>query len=372
MFFSLSRKPMEYLDGYFSTNRIILIRKDLRRFMSFEINNRRYTGCKAKLVKWIKDIIKKHCKECDSFCDIFAGTGVVTAGVIDNYKTFFINDFLYSNEIIYKAFFMKMNYSEAKLYNYYSRFNSLNSDELAPNYVSENYGGKYFSFDDAKKIGEIRETIEREKENLNEKEYSILIASLLYSCDRSSNTCGHYDAYIKKSYIRSNFKFELINPIISKENDSRDITISRKDSNELSKQIMCDIVYIDPPYSSRQYSRFYHVLENITKWDKPKLYGTAMKPEEENMSEYCKTKALDSFKDLIYSLNCKYIVVSYNNTYDSKSNSSKNKMTLEDINAVLNNKGKTTIYRKSYKAFNAGKTDMNNHEEIIFITEVNL
>lgn len=41
--------------------------------MSFNVNNRRYTGCKAKLTDWIRTIILDNCSECDSFCDIFAG-----------------------------------------------------------------------------------------------------------------------------------------------------------------------------------------------------------------------------------------------------------------------------------------------------------
>lgn len=238
------------------------------------------------------------------------------------------------------------------------------------NYFSINFGGKFFSKDDAKVIGHIRELIENEKNNFNEREYAILIASLLYSADRSANTCGHYDAYIKKQNIRSSFKFELINPVIKGQNDSRNIHISRCDANKLAKLINVDVVYLDPPYSSRQYSRFYHVLENLTKWEKPELFGTAMKPAEENMSEYCKSKALDAFKDLIYSLNCKYIIVSYNNTYDSKSNSSKNKMTLEDIKSTLSNKGLTKVISKKHKAFNAGTTEFKDHKEYLFITKV--
>ena len=337
--------------------------------MSFDIQNRRYTGCKSKLTDWIKDIINKKCEGGSSFCDIFAGTGVVTASVTDKFNSFYINDFLYSNEIIYKAFYLKENYSEEKMYKFLSKVNGLNVDELPDNYVSIYFGKKFFSLNDSKLIGYIRQMIDDEN-NLNEKERAILIASLLYSCDRCSNTCGHYDAYIRKENIRSSFKFELINPIVKNENDRRSFIITRRDANEIAKEITCDVVYIDPPYSSRQYSRFYHVLETLTKWDKPELFGAAMKPKEENMSEYCKSKALDSFKEFIYSLNCKYIVVSYNNTYDSKSSSSKNKMTLEDILSVLENKGKTEIFRKAHKAFNAGKTDMDNHEEIVFVTEV--
>ncbi len=339
--------------------------------MSFDINNRRYTGCKNKLIPWIFSIIQKECSGADSFFDIFAGTGVIASSALQFYKHIFINDFLYSNEIIYNAFFLKENYSEEKLFKFYSKYLSLDERNIEPNYASINYGGKFFSHRDALLIGEIRSDIEKNRASLNEKEYSILLASLLYSLDRSANTCGHYDAYIKKENILSSFKFELINPLIKSEKDDKEIRIFREDANKLAKtDIRSDIVYIDPPYSSRQYSRFYHVLETLTKWDNPVLYGTALKPKEENMSDYCKTKALDAMKDLVYSLDAKYLVVSYNNTYNSRSNSSKNKMTLDEITDLLNKKGNTNIYHIKHKAFNAGKTNLDNHEEYLFVTKV--
>ena len=338
--------------------------------MAFNINNRRYTGSKTKILKWINEIIDQNCVDCNSFCDIFAGTAVVTSSVIDKFNTFYINDFLYSNEVIYKAFFKKQNFNLTKIIKYANKYKKINSKNITENYISTNYGGRFFEMNDALCIGYIRDDLEQNKEKLNEREFCILLASLLYSADRCANTVGHYDAYFKKINLRSSFQFELIQPIISGSSDQRNIRIFREDSNELVKKIKCDVVYIDPPYSSRQYSRFYHVLENIVEWKKPELYGVALKPEAQNMSAYCSSKALDSFTDLIGSLRCKYILVSYNNTYHSKSKSSENKMKLEDILKVLNLKGNTTIFEIKHQAFNAGKTEFDDHKEIVFLTKV--
>lgn len=49
------------------------------------------------------------------------------------------------------------------------------------------------------------------------------------------------------------------------------------DSNELVKKIKADVIYIDPPYNSRQYGDAYHLLENVAQWKKPKVYGVAKK-----------------------------------------------------------------------------------------------
>lgn len=335
--------------------------------MSFEIFNRRYTGSKYRLRDWIKNIILDNCKG-ESFCDLFAGTGVITNNLFDIFDTYIINDFLYSNEVIYNGFFGEGDYDNKKINLFLSQIFDINIDDLVENYVSENYGNKFFSNNDAKIIGYIREKIEKEKTNFSEKEYSILLASLIYSLDKCANTVGHYESYLKRNFNKSNFKFTLIKP---KKIDDKKIFIFREDANFLVKKIKADIFYIDPPYSSRQYSRFYHVLENIVTWKKPQLYGVASKPKPENMSKYCYSSAIDEFKDLIFNLNCKYIVVSYNNTYFSKSTSSKNKMKLNDIRKILETRGITNMYEKEHLFFNAGKTDFKNtHKEILFVTEV--
>ena len=332
--------------------------------MPYQIWNRRYTGSKYKLASWIADLISTNCVG-KSFCDLFAGTAVVSTAVIEKFDEIYINDFLYSNEIIYRAFFEQEPYNLSILEEYKDTFSKVDVNDLLDNYVSLNFGGKFFSENDAKKIGFIRETIE--KVNVNKKERNILLASLIYSLDKSANTVGHYDAYIKGKPVADKFVFDLISPYTY---DNKLIHIFREDANKLAENLLCDVVYIDPPYNSRQYSRFYHILENIACWKKPALFGEALKPEAENMSEYCRSSATKAFGELISSLNCKYIVVSYNNTYNSKSSSSKNKITLEDIESILSARGTVKCFEKPHPYFNAGKTNLENHKELIYIVKV--
>ncbi len=330
----------------------------------FQLQNRRYIGNKYKLIDWIFSILNKECKG-KSFADIFAGTGVVAAVASKHFDEIILNDFLHSNYAVYKAFFDKGTWSQEKINGIIKNYNNINGEDLGDNYFSENFGGKYFSTNSAKIIGFIRENIEKNKSKLTEREYNMLISSLLYSVDKIANTVGHYDAYFKKEAVVDNFFMRPIDPIEVKE-----VSIFREDANELAKKIQTDIVYIDPPYNSRQYSRFYHVLETLTKWDKPKLHGVALKPESENMSDYCRVKAKDRLTELVNAIKAKYLVVSYNNTYDSKSNSSQNKIALEQIKNILNKRGETKIFEKDYRHFNAGNTDFNNHKEYLFVTHV--
>ena len=330
----------------------------------FQLQNRRYIGNKHKLIEWIFSILDKECSG-KSFTDIFAGTGVVAAVASKHFDEIILNDFLYSNQAIYKAFFDNGEWNQEKINTIIRDYNNINGEDLDENYFSINFGGKYFSKNSAKIIGFIRENIEENRENLTEREYNMLLSSLLYSIDKIANTVGHYDAYFKKEFVEDNFFMRPIDPIKVK-----GVSIFREDSNSLAKQIQTDIVYIDPPYNSRQYSRFYHVLETLTKWDKPKLHGVALKPEPENMSDYCRVSAKDKFAELVNDINAKYLVVSYNNTYDSKSSSSQNKITLEEIKNILNKRGKTKVFEKDYRHFNAGNTDFKNHKEYLFVTTI--
>lgn len=328
-----------------------------------QLHNRRYIGNKHKLIEWIFSIINKECGG-NSFADIFAGTGVVSAVATKHFKKVLLNDFLHSNYIIYRAFFGKEAWDKNKIDGIIKNYNNIYGGDLEDNYFSKNFGGKFFGNNSAKIIGFIRENIEENKNNLTEREYFMLIASLLYTADKIANTVGHFDAYFKKDFVNDSFFMKPIDPI-----DTQEISIFQEDTNVLAKKIKADVVYIDPPYNSRQYSRFYHVLETLTKWDKPKLYGIALKPDPENMSDYCRANAKEKFAELVRDIDAQFLVVSYNNTYDSKSNSSKNKITLQEIEKILQAKGKTKVFEKNYRHFNAGNTDFNNHKEYLFVTK---
>ncbi len=329
------------------------------------LESRRYIGSKAKLIDWIMETIKQETEDVHTFFDVFAGTGVVTKAALNSFDYVFTNDFLHSNNLIYKAFFGDGDFDEIKIGNFLDRYNEVDPNSIPENYFSINYGGKYFEHEVAKLVGYIRQDIEDNKESLTEKEYCILIATLIYNIDKLANTVGHFEAYIKKPIKHQPLKLRMIEA-----ESYENIEIFKQDSNLLAKRLTADVAYIDPPYNSRQYCRFYHVYETLVKWDMPQLYGVALKPAPENMSRYCTSRAVDAFEDLVFSLKVKYIVVSYNNTYNSKSSSSENKITLEQIKYILEKCGPTHIHECSHRFFNAGKTDFNDHKELLFITTV--
>lgn len=332
----------------------------------FELHNRRYIGNKAKLTNWIMNIIQTKTVGNETFIDVFAGTSIVGKSAMKTYKNVILNDFLYSNNITYQAFYGNLKWNSNKIASIANEYNSLHPKSIRDNYFSKNFGGKFYEKDISKLIGYIRQDIENKKKNnvLNSREYAILLTSLIYTIDKLANTVGHFDAYIKKPITKKPLNFKLIQTA-----DFGGVKIYQKDANELAKNIRGDIAYIDPPYNSRQYSRFYHIYENLIQWKKPKLYGVALKPTPQNMSKYCTVKAKDAFRELVENLDVKYLAVSYNNTYQSKSKSSENKIRYEEMIEILDSVGKTKIFEQAHQFFNTGKTGFTDHKEFLFLAK---
>ena len=158
-----------------------------------------------------------------------------------------------------------------KIKKYIEKYNNIS--DIKENYFSKNFSETYFSKDNCKKIGFIREDIETNylQKKINQREKAILITSLIYAMDKIANTVGHYDAYRKNGNLEK--KLELCMLDLKSNTNNKNNKIFNEDANELVKNIKADLVYIDPPYNSRQYSDAYHLLENVAMWEKKKVHG---------------------------------------------------------------------------------------------------
>lgn len=327
------------------------------------INNRRYLGNKYKLLPFITKVVNEECSDINSVADIFAGTGAVSSAFTD--KVLITNDLMYSNYICNYAWFGAEEYDPHIIIDCVIRYNSL--CDLEDNYMTENFSDTYFSRDDCAKIGYIREDIECLYENgsINKRERAILITSLLYAMDKIANTCGHYDAYRKGVVFEKTL--ELYVPLAEIHNTA-DNQCYNTDANELVKDISADLVYIDPPYNSRQYCDAYHLLENVARWEKPEVFGVAKKMDRSTMkSKYCTQSATEAFEQLIKDINAKYILLSYNNMAAKGNDRSNAKISDDDILRILKQKGEVKVFSESYKAFTTGKSDIDDNQERLFL-----
>lgn len=327
------------------------------------INNRRYLGNKYKLIPFIKRVVQKQKLEFSSLADIFAGTGAVSSAFTD--KQIITNDLMYSNYICNFAWFGAEKYDTEKIIEYIVRYNA--ESQFSENYMTENFSDTYFSMEDCAKIGFIREDIETSFNNgcLNNRERAILITSLLYAMDKIAKTCGHYDAYRKGAKFDSSL--ELYVPL-AEQNNNENNQCYNSDANELVKSLYADLVYIDPPYNSRQYCDAYHLLENVARWQKPEVHGVARKMDRSELkSRYCTRSATEAFEQLISDIKAKYILLSYNNMAEKGNNRSNAKISDDNIMRILNNKGTVSVFSESYKAFTTGKSDIADNAERLFL-----
>ena len=337
----------------------------------FEIGNRRYLGSKRKLLEFIHEVVDENCQDVRSVADLFAGTGVVGYSFNDPSTSVIVNDLLLSNYFSYLTFFGYEAIDMAKLEKIVGFYNGFEpADE---NYFSINFANTYFSAANARKIGWVRDDIERlfKAGDVNERERGVLITCLIYSMDHIANTVGHYDAYRRNSDLERPLVIKLPKDLPSSEANSNN-AIYREDANELVKKIKVDLVYIDPPYNSRQYCDAYHLLENVAEWQKPSVHGVAKKMDADaaEKSRYCLKSAPEAFEDLVLNINARYILVSYNNMGSKGAGRSQAKLSDEDISSSLMKRGDIFKFETSFRPFSTGKTKISGHTERLFLCKV--
>lgn len=327
------------------------------------INNRRYLGNKYRLLPFIRQVVDEHCNNVYIVADLFAGTGAVSSAFQD--RTVITNDILYSNYISNTAWFSPQDYDEQKIIRLVEEYNE--RQVTTDNYMSRNFADTFFSKQDCRKIGFIREDIERKfrHNELDERERALLITSLLYAMDKIAKTCGHYDAYRKG--VEYDLHLEMYVPQARHDNNPANQCFN-EDINVLAPRVTADLVYLDPPYNSRQYCDAYHVLENVARWEKPEVFGVAKKMDRTALkSAYCTKEATEAFADLIENINARYILLSYNNMENKGNERSNAKLADEDIMRILQTKGEVLVFEENYKAFTTGKSDIQDNAERLFL-----
>lgn len=287
----------------------------------------RFIGSKINLLKNINMVISENTTGNERvFCDIFSGTGIVARYFKPRYEVH-SNDTLHFSYVIQKATVEnneKPSFSNLKNIGIRDPFKFLEemqiSDYNNDNYfITKNYTPHnacermYLSNKNAARIDFIRNTIEAWKHQklLTESEYYYLLAGLIEAVPSVSNITGTYGAYLKHWDKRTFKDLEMVRLDVI--DNKRNNKCYNKDANKLIEELNGDILYLDPPYNSRQYAANYHLLETISKYDYPKIHGvTGLRPYDDLKSLFCiKNKASEAFEDLISKAKFGNIVMSY-------------------------------------------------------------
>ncbi|WP_308690479.1 DNA adenine methylase [uncultured Treponema sp.] len=316
-----------------------------------------YIGSKLKLCQhFLPETIKSVCGtdlSQKTFCDIFAGTGIVGRTFKTSVKK------VISNDIEYYSYILNKNYIEnhRPLENAENLVSELNELSLCVDgFIYKNYclGGngerQYFSDENGKKIDSIRIKIEEWKNTgkINKNMYYFLLASLLESADKVANTASVYGAYLKN--LKKSAKKQMILESADFELNDNEHEVFKSDANELITRISGDILYLDPPYNTRQYGANYHILNTIAEY-KPFVPKGKTGLREYTRSKYCSVSSVkEEFENLIKNANFKYIFLSYNN---------EGLMSVEDVRRIMRKYGRYDLAQTDYQRFKADSNRFN-------------
>lgn len=332
----------------------------------------RYIGNKESMVEEIDSFIESRVESEESLTlfDAFCGTGAVSDRLKNKFNLV-INDNLKWATV----------YTAGRLYASSCHFERLGfdpfaflnqSDEKVQGFIYKNYAPTessrmYFTPENAARIDYFRKQIEEWHKNklLSEAEYMLLLASLVESVSRVSNTAGVYGAFLKKWDGRALKPIEFIKPAYNA-CDSLNIKIYNDKTENIISDVKCDILYLDPPYTQNQYGTQYHLLETLILNDHPSVSKvTGSRPVMPMRSDWSKEyKAHILLDRIIANTTARYIVMSYNND---------GLMSKEYIEAVMKRYGKPETYcckKISYKKYQNWKSQNHKeHFEYLFFVE---
>ena len=329
----------------------------------FGLGNRRYLGSKSKLLGEIDSVIVQSLgRKPSSVMDAFAGSGVVAAHFAHTGSQTISSDLLLQNIVGLETFLNHTNYDYEDACDILAAMSNLKPQE---GYITEVFGGKYFSIHNANQLDAAREFIH---EQVNDAALRYLaLTSLIYAADKVAQTVGHYDAFFNRQPVDKPLAFRAPMPVGS----GRGHKIFHEDANSVVASNPIEILYLDPPYNSRQYSDAYHVLENIVRWEKPEVFGVARKMDRTTMkSKYSTRSAHSAFHDLITTAKAELIVLSYSNTGSSRASRSNNVLTDDQILSTLSEVGEVRVEQIDFKEFSVGRTSARQHQERLFICQV--
>lgn len=320
--------------------------------------NRKYLGSKYRLLDFLTDTILSRVPEIDVFVDLFAGTGVVGNSFRAHASTVIANDLLFSNYVVNRAYLTSSG-ATVDLDRVGALIEELNRCTPIQGYAYASYGGTYFTKHNAARIDAIREAIESiyAEQRCSEQERFVLLTSLLLAVDKAANTVGQYDAFLKHIDNREQADRHLIDSNVHKPlrlrvpeieligNDGNEVY--NQDANRLIRHLEAEVLYLDPPYNTRQYVDCYHVLENILRWDKPPLHGKTRKFQRDHLkSRYSrKNEAARALEELIEAARAKHIFLSYN---------SEGIIPEKTIREIFSRRGKLEVFSREYSVFGNG------------------
>lgn len=283
----------------------------------------RYIGSKARVVEAIAPFFGTPSERGGIFVDGFCGTGVVAEAAARRGWNVHLNDHLSCAVTMAAARLTSASQARFRDFGGYDRaLSELNAAPDHEGFIWQEYSPQsrrgcgvarmYFTEGNARRIDGVRKTIGewRRASRISATEERLLLADLLAATNKVANIAGTYGCFLSHWLPQSQEALVLQARVLPKMGGR--LTVSERDVAELDVGTD-DLVYLDPPYTKRQYAAYYHVLETITVGDAPTVEGiTGLRPWRAKASDYCyRSRALDALASLIERLKARRVLLSY-------------------------------------------------------------
>ena len=210
----------------------------------------------------------------------------------------------------------------------------------------------YFSTENAAHIDGVRAGILElmADGSLSELEHSILLQHLLLATNKVANISGTY------GYFRKTLSSTALRPLsfepLAFEDTTGTHTVMQGSVEELASSFETDAVYLDPPYTKRQYAGNYHILETLAREDEPVAAGDGgLRPWMDQASDFCYRRSAGSaFRATMERLNARHVFISY---------SEDGQVTGEELLSILSEFGTVAVHEQPHPRYrsNAGVKD---------------
>ena len=313
----------------------------------------RYIGNKTKLLAFLTTKIRQLGIERGVAHDAFAGTAAVGRALKAEGWRVHSSDLMTYSYVMQRALVVASRTPRLEALARRLTSDVAGSDGFFARNFGPAGGRMYFTDDNARRIDGARTALHawRRSGEIADDVYYVLLAGIIEGADRVANTAGVYAAFIKKWQPNALKPFAVVTdpPIRSRlrcrayQADARDV------ARELGK---IDLLYVDPPYNTRQYAGYYHVPELIARgWfdEAVALRGkTGLIADGEQRSEWCsRRRAPDALRALLEATGARHALVSYN---------SEGVIDDRDFRAILANAavdGRVRRFTKRYKRYRA-------------------
>ena len=284
----------------------------------------KYSGNKLRLLPTIVWLVRQVVKNGGTILDLMAGTHCVGYALKRQYRIY-ANDIQEYSFVIGKAFIEHGGYSINRDLAEKELMRDIRKNQKDPKFYlfQKTYPNTYFTASQCKEIDNIRAAIETVPTPQRELYLTVLMSAMCYT----SNTTGHFAEYLNKTPSNTRSVQELF---FKKCEDLTVVansyanTVFNLDYNsflsgteqELTEIVeSSDLIYVDPPYSAAQYSRFYHLLETLVKYDYPSVKFKGRYRSDRYFSDFCrKSRAqteLDHALGRLSEINNKFVLLSY-------------------------------------------------------------